>query len=41
VSAPPGHRVYYLWAIAGDERRLAVFEDPAFRWVHEAPLSQT
>jgi 5-deoxy-glucuronate isomerase len=36
VSAPPGHRVYYLWAIAGDERRLAVFEDPAFRWVHEA-----
>jgi 5-deoxy-glucuronate isomerase len=36
VSAPPGHRVYYLWAIAGDERRLAVFEDPAFRWIHEA-----
>ena len=34
VSAPPGCRVYYLWAIAGDERRLAVFEDPAFRWVH-------
>jgi 5-deoxy-glucuronate isomerase len=30
VSAPPGHRVYYLWAIAGDERRLAVFEDPPF-----------
>jgi len=36
VSAPPGLRVYYLWAIAGDERRLAVFEDPAFRWIHEA-----
>src|SRR6185436_14026329 len=36
VSAPPGHRVYYLWAIAGDERRLAVFEDPAFRWIHES-----
>ena len=35
VSAPPGHRVYYLWAIAGDERRLAVFEDPAFGWIHE------
>ena len=36
VSAPPGHRLYYLWAIAGDERRLAVFEDPRFRWVHDA-----
>jgi 5-deoxy-glucuronate isomerase len=34
VSAPPGCRVYYLWAIAGDERRLAVYEDPAFRWLH-------
>jgi 5-deoxy-glucuronate isomerase len=37
VSAPPGCRVYYLWAIAGDERRLAVFEDPSFRWIHGDP----
>lgn len=36
VSAPPRHDLYYLWAIAGDERRLAVYEDPAHRWVHEA-----
>ena len=36
VSAPPCYRVYYLWAIAGDERRLAVFEDPAHRWIHSA-----
>jgi 5-deoxy-glucuronate isomerase len=36
VSAPPGYRVYYLWAIAGDERRLAVYEDPAHKWVHDA-----
>jgi 5-deoxy-glucuronate isomerase len=35
VAAPPGYRVYYLWAIAGDERRLAVFEDPSCRWLHE------
>jgi 5-deoxy-glucuronate isomerase len=35
VAAPPGYRVYYLWAIAGDERKLAVFEDPAHRWVHD------
>jgi 5-deoxy-glucuronate isomerase len=35
VSAAPGYRLYYLWAIAGDERRLAVYEDPAHTWVHE------
>lgn len=34
VSAPPRYEVYYLWAIAGDERKLAVYEDPAHRWVH-------
>jgi 5-deoxy-glucuronate isomerase len=34
VSAPPRYDVYYLWAIAGDERKLAVYEDPAHRWVH-------
>ena len=39
VSAPPCYRVYYLWAIAGDERRLAVFEDPAHRWIHSAVTS--
>lgn len=35
VCAPPGYRLYYLWAMAGDERRLAFFEDPAHRWIHE------
>jgi 5-deoxy-glucuronate isomerase len=34
VSAPPGYRLCYLWALAGDERRLAVFEDPKHRWIH-------
>ena len=34
VSAPPRYELYYLWAIAGDERKLAVYEDPAHRWVH-------
>jgi 5-deoxy-glucuronate isomerase len=34
VSAPPRYELYYLWAVAGDERRLAVYEDPAHRWVH-------
>jgi len=35
VSAPPRYDLYYLWAIAGDERKLAVYEDPAHRWVHD------
>ncbi|HEV3141210.1 MAG TPA: 5-deoxy-glucuronate isomerase, partial [Vicinamibacterales bacterium] len=35
VSAPPGYRLYYLWAIAGAERRLALHEDPAHTWIHD------
>jgi 5-deoxy-glucuronate isomerase len=35
VSSPPGYRLYYLWAMAGAERRLALHEDPAHRWIHE------
>jgi 5-deoxy-glucuronate isomerase len=37
VSAPPGYRLYYLWAMAGQERRLALHEDPAHRWIHDTP----
>ena len=37
VSAPPGYRLYYLWAMAGKERRLALHEDPAHKWIHDAP----
>ena len=33
VSAPPGYRLYYLWALAGEQRRLALFEDPDHAWV--------
>jgi 5-deoxy-glucuronate isomerase len=35
VSAAPGYRLYYLWAMAGAERRLALHEDPAHRWIHD------
>lgn len=35
VSAPPGYRVYYLWALAGDERHLVPYEDPQHRWIHD------
>jgi len=37
VSAPPGYRLYYLWAMAGAERRLALHEDPAHQWILNAP----
>jgi 5-deoxy-glucuronate isomerase len=36
VSTPPGYKLYYLWAMAGEERKLALHEDPAHRWIHEA-----
>ncbi|RMH21429.1 MAG: 5-deoxy-glucuronate isomerase [Acidobacteria bacterium] len=36
VAAAPGYRLYYLWALAGDERRLALYEDPDHRWLHDA-----
>jgi 5-deoxy-D-glucuronate isomerase len=29
--------VYYLWALAGDQRRLVPFEDPQHRWIHDQP----
>jgi len=35
VAAAPGYRLYYLWALAGDQRRMALFEDPAHKWVNE------
>jgi 5-deoxy-glucuronate isomerase len=34
VAAAPGYRLYYLWALAGAERRMALYEDPDHRWVH-------
>jgi len=37
VSAPPGYSLYYLWAMAGDQRQLALYEDPAHRWIHDQP----
>ena len=36
VSAPPGYRVYYLWALAGDQRVLVPYEDLQHRWIHDA-----
>lgn len=36
VSTPPGYHLYYLWGMAGEQRRLALFEDPAHKWIHDA-----
>ncbi len=38
VSSPPGYRLYYLWAMAGQERKLSLYEDPAHKWIHDARL---
>jgi 5-deoxy-glucuronate isomerase len=33
VCAAPGYRLYYLWALVGAQRQLAMHEDPAHRWL--------
>jgi 5-deoxy-glucuronate isomerase len=38
VAAPPGYKLYYLWAMAGQQRKLALHEDPAHKWIHDAAL---
>ena len=37
VCAAPGYGLYYLWALVGVRRALAMYEDPAHRWLHEMP----
>lgn len=36
VCAAPGYRLCYLWVLAGRERRLAMYEDPAHRWLNDS-----
>ncbi len=33
VAAAPGYRLYYLWAMAGEQRAMALYEDPAHKWI--------
>lgn len=33
VVAAPGYRLYYLWALVGQGRRLLIHEDPAHSWL--------
>jgi len=37
VAAAPGYELYYLWALAGAERKLALHEDPEHSWLQDAP----
>jgi len=44
VCAAPGYRLYYLWALgaaAGTPRALALYEDPAHRWLHSVTRSSS
>ncbi len=34
VVAAPGHNLYYLWILAGEERAMRVFIDPRYRWLN-------
>jgi 5-deoxy-glucuronate isomerase len=34
VCAAPGYRLYYLWALVGEPRQLAMHEDPVHRWLN-------
>lgn len=36
VVAAPGYRLYYLWALAGEERRMQPHDDPNHAWVSDA-----
>jgi 5-deoxy-glucuronate isomerase len=35
LVAAPGHGLYYLWILAGEERVMRVYVDPRYRWVSE------
>ena len=35
LVAAPGHDLYYLWILAGEQRAMRVYVDPRYRWVLE------
>jgi 5-deoxy-glucuronate isomerase len=36
VGAAPGYSLCYFWVLAGEQRKLALFEDPDHVWLHDA-----
>jgi 5-deoxy-glucuronate isomerase len=37
LVAAPGHGLYYLWVLAGEQRAMRVYVDPRYRWVLDQP----
>ncbi len=37
LVAAPGHDLYYLWVLAGEQRAMRVYLDPRYRWLNEQP----
>ena len=37
LVAAPGHDLYYLWILAGDQRAMRVYLDPRYRWLNQQP----
>ena len=37
LVAAPGHDLYYLWILAGEQRAMRVYVDPRYRWLNEQP----
>jgi 5-deoxy-glucuronate isomerase len=37
LVAAPGHDLYYLWILAGEQRAMRVYLDPRYRWLNEQP----
>lgn len=35
LVAAPGHELYYLWILAGEQRAMRVYLDPRYRWLNE------
>ncbi len=33
IAAIPEHRLYYLWVLAGEKRKMAPNDDPTFTWI--------
>ena len=35
ITVIPGHKLYYLWVLAGEKRKLVVNEDPDYKWINK------
>ncbi len=35
ITVIPGYRLYYLWVLAGEKRKLVMNEDPDYKWINK------